>query len=434
MASIKLKIENRKLKIANGYVLPLVLVVMTILVILSIGAMMASFSSRLQAVKTKAETEAMLAAEAGYERAIFWMSQQTDILGALQDGVSGSSGNINFGSSRCSYEVSFNGYVGARPVFKVSSTGISGRPSFTRVVDVNVMQDISGWAMGACRVPNGGTSSSTTSTTPVSFVNGEIIDTPLHINNRNDETIDISISGSPQFRKKVEMGESRKNSSGTDLYASFMPLFKQGIDFDQPNIRITDEAAVQSKINRFRDSTKPLFKFEPNGTANITTTTNTSRFSAVQLEFFVQDSVGNVRITNHCTVLGYHRTSTNSTWDYKIRPGTSGVTFDKYNIYAYHYARNPNDINFMPKTYPITDTYVSQQFGTFSSEPGGQIFVDGNVVIGGHMTTPDANMVVKGKITVVATGNIWIADNIVVDGPHDVNSIPTSDNLMKLPS
>jgi len=415
----------------GGFVLPLVLVVMTILVILSIGAMMASYSSRLQAVQTKAQIEAMLAAEAGYERAIFWMSQQTDILGELQSG--GGSGNINFGTSRCNYEVGFADHIGARPLFRVSSTGISGRPSFTRVVDVNVVQEISGWAMGACRVPSGGTTSSETSTTPVSFVNGEIVDTPLHINNHHDDVIDISISGSPQFRQKIEMGESRKNSGGTDMYSSYMSLFHAGIDFDQPDIRITDEAAVQSKINRFRDSTNLLFRFEPNGTANTDINTpnssNRSQFSAVQLEFFVQGGVGKVRITNQCTVLGYHRTGTNSTWDYKMRPGTSGATFDKYNIYAYHYAPDSNVI--IPLVVPITDTYVTQTFGTYQSDPGGQIFVDGNVVIGGPNTI-DPNMVVKGKITVVATGNIWIADSIKVDDnggtQRDANGMPTSDN------
>jgi hypothetical protein len=441
MASIESKIKNRKpvlsavegSKIANGFVLPLVLVAMTILVILAIGAMMASYGSRLQAVQTKAQTEAMLAAEAGYERAIFWMSQQTDILGALQSG--GGTGNINFGTGRCNYEVDFADYIGARPLFKVTSTGISGRPSFTRVVDVNVIQEISGWAMGACRVPTSGTSSTIYTTTPVQFKNPEIIDMPLHINNQHDEVIDVTITGTPQFRKKVEMGESRKNSSGTDLYSSYMSLFHAGIDFDQPDIRITDEAAVLSKVNRFRNSTSPLYRFEPNGSASISPSnpSNASTFSAVQLEFFIQSGVGKVRITNHCTVLGYHRTSTNggSTWDYKIRPGTSGGTFDKYNIYAYHYAPDSNDPNLAPKTVSITDTYVSQTFGSFQSEPGGQIFVDGNVVIGGQSIT-DPNMVVKGKITVVATGNIWIADSIKVDdnggSQRDANGMPTSDN------
>ena len=86
-------IEYRASK--TGFVLPLVLIAMVILISLAFGEMMASFNSRMQAVQTKSQTEAMLAAEAGYERAIFWMSQQKDILGALQDGTSGSSGNID---------------------------------------------------------------------------------------------------------------------------------------------------------------------------------------------------------------------------------------------------------------------------------------------------------------------------------------------------
>jgi hypothetical protein len=66
------------------------------------------------------------------------------------------------------------------------------------------------------------------------------------------------------------------------------------------------------------------------------------------------------------------------------------------------------------------------------SEPGGQIYVKGNVVIGSADYT---NMVVKGRITVIAAkaddgtgGNIWIADSIVDDGPHDAKGKPTMDN------
>jgi hypothetical protein len=62
------------------------------------------------------------------------------------------------------------------------------------------------------------------------------------------------------------------------------------------------------------------------------------------------------------------------------------------------------------------------------SEPGGQIFVDGSIVIGGDGTTNGGNQVVKGKIAVIATGNIWVADSVVVDGPRDANGKPTMDN------
>jgi hypothetical protein len=400
-----------------GFVLPLVLVVMIILVILAVGETMTSYGSRIEAVKTKAQTEAMLAAEAGYERAIFWMSQQTDLLGEIQAGHG--SDTINFGTSTCHYDVSFSDFLGARPVFNVSVTGTSGRPVFSRIVDVNVMQETSGWAMGACRIPNG-----TTTTTEVYFAGTEIVNMPLHINNRKDnpDKIDIFITGSPTFLQRVEMGESRKTSGGSDKYSSFMSFFHSGIYFDQPDVRVTDEAAVQSKVNRFRDSTNPIYRFEPNGTASVTNPRN-----AVQLEFFVDpNGVGKVRITNHCTI----GTNTAGTYDYNVVSGSGGTTFQKYRIYAYHYAPNPNDINFAPRTYRIEDTYVTQHFGGYESAPGGQIFVNGNVVIGSGDPNLDPNMVVKGKVTVVATGNIWIADSIVVDGPHyaDANGTPRADN------
>jgi hypothetical protein len=78
-----------------------------------------------------------------------------------------------------------------------------------------------------------------------------------------------------------------------------MGLFKDGIYFDQPNVRITDSAAVQSKVNRFRDSTNVLFRYAPVGTANVGTAA--TRRNAVQLEFYIDTStgteVGMVKIT-----------------------------------------------------------------------------------------------------------------------------------------
>jgi hypothetical protein len=278
------------------------------------------------------------------------------------------------------------------------------------------MQETSGWAMGACRVPY-----TSTTTGAVNFVTGETIDTPLHINNQRDDVIDISINGTPQFRKKVDMGESRKNSGGTDMYASYMSLFQQGIDFDQPDVRITDSAAVTSKVNRFRDSTNATYKLTPIAS----TAVPAPRQAAVQLEFYVQGGVGYVKITNNCTVRDCNvRSNENYSWDYNA-PGTGTNPFKMYNIYAYHYAPDSNTAP--PLVVPVTDTYVRQMFGGYESDPGGQIHVNGNVIIGGQSTT-DPNQVVKGKITVVASGNIWIGDNIVVDGAHDANGMPLADN------
>jgi len=399
------KYETRNTKNERGFALPLVVVAVVILAALAVGLIMVSYGVRMQAVKFKNETTAMLAAEAGYERGVFWMSQQSDILGALQSG--GNSGTIEFESGSCSYEVQFDNYIGARPVFRIISTGTSGIS--TRVVDVAVVQEITGWVMGKCRIPSG-----PTSTNEVYFANGEIINIPIHINNLKDnpDGRDIYITGSPDFKQKVEMGESRKTTSGTDKYAGVMGLFSDGISFDQPDVRVTDEAAVQSKVNRFRDSTDPAFRFMPAGTANVS-----NPYNAVQLEFFVDAGVGKVRITNNCTVRGYPGFAN----DYKIVPGSGGGTYQKYDIYAYNYA--PQDQ--APVTVPVESTYVTQKFGSKESEPGGQIFVEGNVVIGSSDYT---DMVVNGKMTIVATGNIWIADSIVVDGAHDANGMPSANN------
>ena len=386
---------------------------MVILTILAVGEMMSSYHMRINAIRTKAETEAMLVAEAGYERSIFWMSQQSDILGSLQSG--GGSGVLNFGQSACNYQVSFLDFIGARPVFRVQVTGTSGRPAFSRIVDVAVIQEVTGWAMGVCMIPT-----SASAMSAVYFVDGEIIDIPIHINDSHDnpDKIDIHISSGdhPRFLRKVEMGESRKTASGVDKYNTIISCFETGIYFDQPYVRITDESAVQSKVNRFRDSTKTAYQFTPNGSANVS-----PRSSAVQLEFFVDGGIGKVRITNNCTVRGFQQSSDSRTWDYRIVPGSGGTSFQRYNIYAYHY--KPSDVT--PVVALVQDTYVTQQFGGTQSDPGGQIYVNGNVVIGSSDYT---NMVIKGKIAVVATGNIWIADSLVFDGAHDANGLPTSDN------
>jgi hypothetical protein len=405
----------------NGYVLGLVVVVMVILIMLSAGEMMSAYQARIQAVNAKAQTESMLAAEAGYEKAIFWMSQQADILGAIQEG--GGSGNIDFGTSACRYQVGFLQFMGQRPLFRVAVVGTSGRPVFGRSVDVAVVQEVTGWAMGACKIPTGASS-----TSDVYFASDEIIDIPVHINNQKDspDNIDIHITGTPKFKRKVEMGESRKTSGGTDKYSSFMNCFQGGIAFDQPYIRITDESAVTSKLNRFRDSTKTAFKFTPTASANLGA--SVTRIPAVQLEFYIDaNGTGRVRITNNCTVRGFQQTSDSRTKNFMITPGSHPNTYQRYDIYAYHFrppsATDPN------RVYSITDTYTTQTFGGYTSDEGGQIYVNGNVVIGGDVNPGgDPNQRVKGKITVVATGNIWIADTIIVDGAHDANGLPTMEN------
>jgi hypothetical protein len=411
---------DRRSSLRNrGATLALVVIAVTILTTLGVGLLAVGYGARREAIAEKAEVAAMLAAEAGYEKAIFWMGQQQDMLSALQLGTPGTSGSLAFPDSSCTYAVSLYTFVGARPVFRVVSDGHSG--IFNRRVDVLTVQMISGWDMGGCRIPI-----SSTTTDEVSFVNGETLDMPIHINKADDspDSRDIFLSGSPSFLQPVAMGEARYTTGGTDKYSSVMSLFDGGIYFNQPASRITDESSVQSKITRFRDSTKTAYRFTP--TASATSVAN--RQAAVQLEFFVESGVGKVRITNNCTVRGFSQSYDSRTYDFKIQPGSGGTQFTRYNIYSYHVAPNNANSTGQRITLPLTNTYVTQSFGGTNSEPGGQIYVAGNVVIGGNNTTHSNDQVVKGKVTVVATGNIWIADSILMEGSHDTSGMPTMDN------
>jgi hypothetical protein len=285
------------------------------------------------------------------------------------------------------------------------------------------MQAISGWDMGMCRVPSG---ANKTSSYPVYFADGEIVDIPLHINDLRDspDYRDIYITGDPRFLRDVAMGESQETDGGADKYAGVMDTFEGGICFDQPDSRVTDDASVEMKVERFKNATNPQYQFTPVATNKVT-----SYNPAVQLEFFVgADGEGKVRISNNCTVRGFKQNGETKTWDFKIKPGTGGINYERYDIYAYHVIPADADATGQRLVRDIAATYVTQNIGGVESEPGGQIFVDGNVIIGGDATTHSGDQVVKGKITVVATGNIWVADSVVVDGPRDADGRPSMDN------
>lgn len=436
--SVKTSIRSRT---HRGTALVLVLCVMVVLTLIGAGLLSISYGARVRAGKLKNEAMAMLAAEAGYEKMIFWMSKQGDILGALNDPCA--TGTLTFDMSSCNYSVQFSDFIGARPVFRIISEGICG--ASRRTVDVLVIQDISGWDMAMCRIPSDENDNKGSITEPVSFMDGETVNMKVHINDYKDspDNIDISILGSPVFNQPVLMGESRKTSRGTDKYSGVMNLFsKAGIQFDQPPIRISDPEAVKSKVSRFKASTNPRFVFTPVATANIaatkdTTINNATVHPAVQLEFYVDGSgVGRVRITNDCTVITCHRNGTRVTHDFKLDP-TSTLTspkFEQYGVYAYHYRKENKTSPYVPVIdVPVTDTYVTQTFAGKQSEPGGQICVMGDVILGSETYK---ELVVKGKVTIVALrtgtstnpnddGHIWIADPIVVDGKHDatVNGI-----------
>jgi hypothetical protein len=401
-----------------GSVLVLTVVALLIMSSLGIGMLAIAYGTRLQAIQQKNEAMAMLAAEAGYEKAVFWMSQQQDMLTTLYNGSSGTTGTITFQGTDCDYSIGFYSFIGAQPVYRIISNGHSGQ--FNRTVNTLVVQDISGWAMGKCRIPTGATT-----TAAVNFVNGEIIAMPLHINNLNDspDARDIYITGSPQFLRPVAMGESRYTAGGTDKYSGITGLFTEGIYFNQGDTKVVDEDTVQSKVDRFKNSTNPSYQFTPTPNASVT-----NAMPAVQLEFFVDtDGVGKVRITNNCTVRGFEQDSDSKTYDFMITPGSDESHYQRYDIYSYHV--RPSVDNRIIRT--VDQTYVSQSFGGVESEPGGQIFVNGNVIVGSagdDLTLPGTKNTVQDKITVVATGNIWIANSTTVAGAHDANGIPVKNN------
>jgi len=403
----------------RGSVLILAVISIAVLTVLGMGLSSLGYNVRRNAIQIKTETAAMLAAEAGYEKAIFWMGQQQDMLSALEANIEGVTGTLAFSESRCAYAVSLHTFIGSRPVYRILSNGYAG--AFSRTVDCLVIQAISGWDMGKCRIPT-----APTTTSPVNFGTGEIIDMPLAVNKLNDnpDERDIYISGAPTFRQPVAMAESRHTTAGTDKYRTVMPLFTRGIYFDQPQSRILDEPSMAAKISRFRSTTKAQFRYTPVVSAPVT-----NPAPAVQLEFYVDNQgIGKVRVTNNCTVRGFQQSADNRTYDYKITPGSSGERYERYLIYAYHLASVNANGNGDRATHSITDTYVSQAIGATQSEPGGQIFVDGNVVIGGNMTDHNGDQLIKDKITVVATGNIWVADSIRLDGAHDPDGTPSASN------
>ncbi len=400
-----------KMKNKKGSALVLVVVAGVILMILGVALLSASYGARLNSIRFKNETAAMLAAEAGYEKAIFWMSEQADLLYKIKN-VGAHTDSITFDDgASCQYIVNFYSFIGAKPIYKIVSQGSMGRAS--RNVEVLVVQAIGGWEMGMCRVPNG-----RYSTTPVNFVDGEIIDMPIHINcynTKKDNAIDIHIIGNPDFQRYVSMGEARYSSGGSDKYSSVMDSFNGGIDFEQPDNPINVEEVISDKIESFASNTKTDYQISP----SVSVPSGYER--AVQLEFFVESGQGKVRIANNCIV----DVESPNTYDYKTRPGTNGSEFEKYNIYGTHYV-DPGQVQVVN----VEDTYVTQQIGSTTSEPGGQIYIDGNVIIGGNRADNYGAQEVLGNMTVVATGNIWIADSIYLSGNHDSsnNNLPSHNN------
>jgi hypothetical protein len=430
----------------DGSVLVLATIIVFALAILGLGMLTAAYGARLRSTKLRKETTAKLVAEAGYEAAIRWMNQQPDVLMAMTR-TGRSSGTITikensspqqFPNGNFMYSIRLDRFFGNQPVYEVVSEG--NCDIFSNTIKATVVQQVSGWDMALCEIPTNPFSS-----TRSYFTGQDIVAMPIHINSNSqgdplDSTVDIHVRRgptAPDFSYKVSMGESRYMWWGRnrDKYRYIISLFDKGIYFDQSECNVTDPFSagvniiVAQKVDRFRSSTN--FQFVPLTAPVVTDAlalSNPTWYSepAVQLEFYVDGrGVGMVRITNNCTVC----LAPGAGNDYMLGAGPA-APYTLYPIYGYHYANGA-----APVDHPISATYVSQQTTTpsgraTSATVGGQIFVNGNVIIGGAVgTDAEGNMVMadttfgsnlRGQLTVVATGNIWIVSPIVYAGPQDV--------------
>lgn len=377
-----------------------------VLTILGLGLLSVGYGARLEAIRVKQDAEALLTAEAGYEQALFWMGQQNDLRKAVK--TKSPEGALDFQTSICDYDIRFYDFFGVQPAYRIKSNGHCGRAH--RTIDVLVTQAVGRWESNKCRVPD-----SPWTDRPVSFAHGDVIDMPLHINRYGDPADllrDIHISGDPCFLRPVSMGESRYARAGSrDKYKTIMPLFNGGIYFDQPNVETANYEKLTTQAKNFKNNS--VFKFKPRKNIAVK-----NSVGAVQLEFYVTGTgEGRVLVTDDCTVqLNYPP----GPWDYKV--GTS-TPYEPYNPYAYHYVGQTK----RPRDYQITDTYVTDHFGSYRATPGGQIYVDGNVIIGGETVSK-----LKGRLTVVATGNIWIVNSVEYDDAggkyRTAEGLPTADN------
>jgi len=439
----------------------LALVVVFALAILGLGILTAAYGARRRAANLRDQAMSELAAEAGYEKAIRWMQQQEDVLSGMAAGGRGGSAGVATksirGSSKLggfvrggfSYTISFDRFLGTQPVYEIVSEGYYGL--FKRRIQSRVVQAVGGWDMGLCKIPSGNWG-----VRRARFTGEDIIEMPIHINCEStpeDGIVDIDVwqRVKPRFNYQVSMGESRYTWWGhdKDKYSDLINLFEKGIYFDQPQCNVTNPGSIgpnisaARKVARFKRSTSNTFNFSDGANVPLADSAvalpnaSWTTAPAVQLQFYVDGlGAGMVRITNNCTVC----CTEGSGNDYILASGQVNP-YTLYPIYGYHYADSSESID-----YPITSTYVRQQVyspsgRTANSDSGGQIFVAGNVIIGGAVGVDAAgNMVMagtrlfsklKGRLMVVATGNIWIVNPIVYDGPQDPAEYEGG-NLIKL--
>ena len=419
----------------QGSILAFVLILLVVLSLIGMAMIKMSQGAEVQALLFENEAVAMSTAEAAYENAIFWMGQNPELLMMMD--VGGTTGSLIFEDSHADYSVKFDGFVGHRPIFEVTADGYCG--THHRSIRVYVIQASSGWEMGQCRIPI-----STAATQEVYFAEGEVLDIPIHVNSYkapDDPQRDIFISGNPTFLKPISIGESRYSVGGHDKYNDVMDLFTAGISFDQPKSLISDEDAVQSKIEWYRDTIRRQrsdLVLSPQKNNSVPEAS-----AAVQIEFFVgTDGKGYIRTTDNCTVRRRSITSgTSNTWDYKVKPGSGGERFEKYPIYGFHYISEDAESNGDCVTQAISNTLVEIQYGGYDSPPCGMLFVDGDVIIGSaNENASESDIaelnVVQGVISIVTTGNIWMTNSITVSNKDDdgnsysrqSNGMPSLDN------
>ena len=94
-------VRQRKSMRRRGSILALTVVLVLVLTLTGVALLSVAEGQLLQAVRVKNQEAAFSAAEAAYEQALFWMSQQVDMLESL--GHIQSSGTLEFPTSRSDY-------------------------------------------------------------------------------------------------------------------------------------------------------------------------------------------------------------------------------------------------------------------------------------------------------------------------------------------
>ena len=138
---------------SQGSVLVVAVLLLLLLSIFSLGVLKSAEGAHVQSIQEKREAAALAAAEAAYEKAVFSMSQQDDLLSTLANGTL--SETMTFPDSTGSYTVSLATYMQSKPIFEITATGSSG--IFHKRIRTCLVQAVNGWAMGRCQVPTGAT-------------------------------------------------------------------------------------------------------------------------------------------------------------------------------------------------------------------------------------------------------------------------------------